>query len=385
MSLVQTTPGALSPVVAPTASTVPVATKPETAPANALTVANAANAANTTGSGSVRSLSGVRKAAIVLLVLGVERSGPLLRDLHRHEVAAIIHELARLGSVDARTAERVMTEFSGLAAGTKPLPIGNPELAKEFLEANLGKRQAREILSQLDDTAPSVPFQYLDALEPDVIAYHLAFEHPQTIALVLSNLSAEVSSAILERLDPDLVSDVGVRLATLEQVTSVSLAAVEAGLRERMSPVLENRFLEVTGGVDTLVEVLTRLDKGLQEKVIGALNAVDPELGMDVKSKLFVFDDMRILDDRQIQLVLRNVDANRLPLALKGTDAAVRDLFLNNLSSRARENLVDEMELLGSVRLADVEEAQSEILAVVATLEESGELVINRGGADFVS
>jgi flagellar motor switch protein FliG len=210
-------------------------------------------------------------------------------------------------------------------------------------------------------------------------------EHPQTIALVLSHLSPDFASAILDSIDEGVVAEIGVRLATLDQVTSTSLARVEAGIRERLSPVLENRFLEVTGGTDTLVELLTRLDKSLQEKVIDGLNSVDPELGKEVKNKLFVFDDMRILDDRQIQMVLRNVDANRLPMALKGVDPVVRDLFLNNLSSRARENLVDEMGLMGSVRIAEVEEAQAEILAVVASLEESGELVINRGGADFVS
>ncbi len=330
-------------------------------------------------------VTGARKAAVLILKLGVERSGPLLRGLHQHEVAAIIRELASLGSVDGKLADSILREFTELATGDRPLPLGDPRLAKEYLEANLGKRRAREILSQLDETAPSVPFQFLDALEPEVISFHLAMEHPQTVALVLSHLAPEFASAILGPMEPELVSDVGVRLATLEQVTSVSLAGVEAGLRERLSPVLENRFLEVTGGVDTLVELLTRIDKSLQERVIEALFATDPELGKEVKAKLFVFDDMRILDDRQVQLVLRSVDANRLPLALKGVDPVVRDLFLNNLSSRARENLLDEMDLLGSVRIADVEEAQAEILAVVSSLEESGELVINRGGADFVS
>ncbi len=330
-------------------------------------------------------MSGARKAAVLILKLGIEKSGPLLRGLEQHEVAAIIAELANLGSVDMELADGVLQEFVTLASGAKPLPIADVHLAKEYLETNLGKRRAREILSQLDDTAPSVPFQFLDAIEPDVVAFHMAQEHPQAIALVLSHLSPEFSSQILASLEPDLVSDIGVRLATLDQVTSTSLAAVEQGLRERLSPVLENRFLEVTGGVDTLVELLSHLNKNLQERVISALNSFDSELGKEVKAKLFVFDDIRILDDRQIQLVLRSVDANRLPLALKGVDPAVRDLFLNNLSSRARENLLDEMGLLGSVRLAEVEEAQAEILAVITGLEESGDLVINRGGADFVS
>ncbi len=337
------------------------------------------------GINDLAGLSGARKAAILILKLGIDKSGPLLRGLEQHEVAMVIRELASLGSVKMPVANSILKEFTELATGDKPLPIADVELAKEFLVTNLGKRRAREILSQLDETAPSVPFQFLDALDPEVIALHLAMEHPQTIALVISHLSPDFASAILDSIDEGLVAEIGVRLATLDQVTSTSLARVEAGVRERLSPVLENRFLEITGGTDTLVELLTRLDKTLQEKVIEGLNSVDPELGKEVKNKLFVFDDIRILDDRQIQMVLRNVDANRLPMALKGVDLIVRDLFLNNLSSRARENLVDEMGLMGSVRIAEVEEAQAEILAVVTGLEESGELVINRGGADFVS
>ncbi len=352
---------------------------PATGTIPAATALAAANGLDVTG------MTGARKAANLILKLGIDKSGPLLRGLEQHEVALVIRELASLGSVDLPVANSILKEFTRLASGEKPLPIADVELAKDYLVTNLGKRRAREILSELDETAPSVPFQFLDALDPEVIAVHLAMEHPQTIALVVSHLSPEFASAILDAIDDAMVAEIGVRLATLDQVTSTSLALVEAGVRERLSPVLENRFLEVTGGTDTLVELLTHLDKTLQEKVIDGLNSVDPELAKEVKAKLFVFDDMRILDDRQVQMVLRNVDANRLPMALKGVDPVVRDLFLNNLSSRARENLVDEMGLMGSVRIAEVEEAQAEILAVVAGPEESGELVTNRGGADFVS
>ncbi len=367
------------------ASATPAVTAPASSPVAANTLPAASALAVARGIDDLSGLSGARKAAILILKLGIDKSGPLLRGLEQHEVALVIRELASLGSVELPMANSILKEFTRLANGDKPLPIADVELAKEYLVANLGKRRAREILSELDETAPSVPFQFLDALAPDVIAFHLSAEHPQTIALVISHLSPEFASAILDSIDEALVAEIGVRLATLDQVTSTSLARVEAGIRERLSPVLENRFLEVTGGTDTLVELLTRLDKTLQEKVIEGLNSVDPDLGKEVKNKLFVFDDMRILNDRQIQMVLRNVDANRLPMALKGVDPVVRDLFLNNLSSRARENLVDEMGLMGSVRIAEVEEAQAEILAVVTGLEESGELVINRGGADFVS
>jgi flagellar motor switch protein FliG len=149
--------------------------------------------------------------------------------------------------------------------------------------------------------------------------------------------------------------------------------------------VLENKFLDATGGIDSLVEVITLADKAVEEIIMSGLKEVDAELAADVRAKLFVFADLQLLTDRQMQMVLRSIDSSILPLALKGVGDAVRDKVLNNLSSRARENLLDEIELLGSVRTTDVEDAQNQILEIVRQLEESGELVIDRGGGDFVS
>ena len=334
---------------------------------------------------TIHALPGARKVAILILRLGVEKAGPLLFGLKKHEVAAIIEELAHLGVVDTAEGDEILRQFIDDSTGEPPLPIGDAELARVFLRESLDDRTAREILSQIDGTADSVPFQFFDRLDPALVARNLVDEHAQTIALILTTLNFEYASAILENLPPEIVSEVGVRLSSIDKVSGEALRQVELGLEQRMKPSLENRFLATSGGVDTLVKLMGGLSKEMGEGILSALDDYDPDLGAEVRAQMFVFDDLMLLDNRQMQTVLRQVDSNVLPLALKGTGPALRDKFLDNLSSRAKDNLLDEMELLGSVRMADVAEAQTGILDSVRELEATGELVINRGGDDFVS
>ena len=329
-------------------------------------------------------LSARKKAAIVLLRLGAEGAGPLLRSLRRSELAAIVQEVASLGRVELELADQILAEFVEAAEGDA-LPSGDHELAFEYLESTFGERTAREVMGELDGSAPNIPFQFLDKLPPEVIAENLVAEQPQTIALVLSHLTPEQSAAIIRHLPSEKVVDVGVRLGMMDRVTSDALQAVEAGLRQRFAAVLENKFLDATGGIDSLVELMTLADKAVEDVIMSGLAEVDADLAAEVRAKMFVFADLQLLEDRQMQVVLRNVDSSRLPLALKGVADVVRSKVLDNLSSRARENMLDEIEMLGSVRMTDVEEAQNEILESIRQLEEAGEIVINRGGNDFVT
>lgn len=330
-------------------------------------------------------LPGARKVAILILRLGVEKAGPLLFGLKKHEVAAVIQELATLGVVDPSMGDSVLRDFIDDATGEPPLPIGDPELARHFLQESLDDRTAREILSTIDNTAETVPFQFFDRLDPAVVARNLVEEHPQTVALILSTLNFDYASSILDNLPQPMVSEIGMRLAAIDKVSGEALREVELGMEQRMKPSLENRFLSTSGGVDALVKLMGGLSKELGEGILASLDEYDPDLGAEVRAQMFVFDDLMLLDNRQMQTVLRQIDSNVLPLALKGTGPDLRNKFLDNLSSRAKENLIDEMELLGSVRMADVAEAQTGILDAVRELEATGELVINRGGDDFVT
>ncbi len=329
--------------------------------------------------------AGIRKAAILMLRLGVENAGPLLRELKAEEVSAIVAEMSALGQVNGSVATEVFTEFASRAnSGDRPLPAGDVDYAREMLETHFGDRAARELLSRIDDTAPAVPFQYLDPLDPEVVAASLAAEHPQTIAVVLSHIGPEEAARVLNALPAELLAETGVRLGRMEKVASAAVDALERGLRAKLAPVLERRFREAGGG-PILVSLLNRMDTESAEAIFEALQSSDPELAKEVQALLFVFEDLQLLDDRQIQTLLRHVDASTLPMALKGSPPSLRDHILDNMSSRAKQNLLDEMELIGSVRLSDVEEAREGVLEKVRELETSGELVINRGGGDFVS
>ncbi len=325
-----------------------------------------------------------RKAAIVLLRLGSEGAGPLLRSLRRSELTSIVQEVSSLGRIEVEVADAVLKEFLEATEG-EALPTGDHDLAFEYLQSTFGERTAREVMGELDGSAPNIPFQFLDNLEPAIVAENLAGEQPQIIALVLSHLTPAQSAEIISFLPSESVVEIGFRLGMMDRVTTDALEAVEAGLKVRFAGVLENKFLDATGGIDSLVELMTLADKAVEDVIMAGLAEQDAELAAEVRAKMFVFADLQLLDDRQMQVVLRNVDASRLPLALKGVADVVADKILNNLSSRAKENLLDEIELLGSVRMTDVEEAQTEILESVRGLEESGEIVINRGGNDFVT
>lgn len=328
---------------------------------------------------------GVRRAAILMMRLGVQQAGPLLRKLRPEEVSAIVAEMARLGPVNTEMANSIYREFTEVAkSGSKPLRVGDADLAREMLEANFGDRAAREVLSNIDDIATSVPFQYLDALDPDVVSEYLQAEHPQLSAAVLSHLGAEEAAKVMNALPEETLADVGVRLGRMEKVASAAVDALESGLRLKMTPVLERRFREAGGG-PILVALLNRMDNTSADAIFTALETSDPELAKEVRALLFVFEDLTLLDDRQMQRLLREVDMSVLPLALKGAPSWLRDHILDNLSSRAKENLLDEMEIIGSVRMSDVEEARESILEQVRRLESAGELVINRGGGDFVT
>ena len=329
-------------------------------------------------------LTSRQKAAIVLLRLGAEDAGPLLRALRRSELSAAAEMVSSLGRVDARLADSVLKEFLEAAEGDL-LPTGDYELAFQYLESTFGERTAREVMGELSGAAPNIPFQFLDTLEAEMIAEHLKGEQPQTVALVLSHLRPAQTAEIMAHLPSEEAVQVGFRLGVMDRVTSDALLAVEHGLRDRFAAILDNKYLDATGGIDSLVEVMTLANKEVEEVIMSGLADVDANLAAQIRKKMFVFSDLQLLEDKQMQVVLRNVDASRLPLALKGVADVVRDKVLNNLSSRARENLLDEIELLGSVRASDVEEAQDEILESVRQLEESGEIIINRGGSDFVT
>jgi len=327
-------------------------------------------------------LVGLRKAAILLIQMGKDQAARVLSQLKESEVEEITAEIVRLGTVDSEVADEVLAEFHDLATAHRYVGQGGMDLAKELLEASLGQDRAGEIIGRLADALKEVPFGFLAQADPRQLLSFVQDEHPQTIALVLAHLSAAQASQILSGLSAELQTDVAHRIAIMDRTSPDIIRQVEATLERKLSSVLQPGDLSSVGGLDPLVEIINRADRATERLILEGLAGRSPELAEEIRSKMFMFEDITELDDRSIQLVLRQVETSDIATALKGVRDDVRTKVMRNLSERAAENLADEIEMLGPVRLSTVEESQAKIVQAIRTLEESGQIVIRRGDDD---
>jgi flagellar motor switch protein FliG len=335
---------------------------------------------------SRKELPGLRKAAVFLAQLSKEEAGAVLAQLRPSEVEKLTTELMRLQGVDASDVDAVLTEFHTLMQARRFVGTGGVEFAREVLAAGLGEEKADGILSRLNVVYTELPFASLRNSDVRQLVTFLKDEHPQVIALVLAHLPAAQSAEVLSGFTPDQQADVAYRIALMDRTAPEMVRMVEEELGRRMGSLLAYQDMATVGGVETLVEIINRSPRPTERSILEWLENSDPELAERIRSQMFVFEDIVTIDDRSLQLVLRDVEANDLATALKGVRQDVRDKVVRNLSERAGENLIEEVELLGPVRARTVEEAQAKIVAVIRTLEEQGTLTIARGGEDdFVS
>jgi len=330
----------------------------------------------------ISGLSGTQKAAILLMKLGRDQAAKVLRTLRDDEVAAITTEIARLHAVPSEQVAAVLQEFRILSVAQRYVAQGGVDLARELLEQSLGVEKAREILERLHVSFVDAPFEFLRNADPRQILGFLQEEHPQTIALVLAHMAPDAASMVLSSLGEELQRDVAVRLAVMDRTSPDIVAAVEESLQKRLSSVLQPSELSAAGGVPSLVEILNRADRATERLIFEGLEDFDTELADEVRSRMFVFEDITTLDDRSIQLVLRQVDSKELAVALKGVKQEVRQKIFQNVSTRAAQNLQEEIDMMGAVRLKTVEEAQAGVVRVIRALEEAGQIVVARAGSD---
>jgi flagellar motor switch protein FliG len=288
----------------------------------------------------------------------------------------------RLGMIDGVVADGVLAEFSTMLKANRYMHHGGMDYATELLEASLGRDAAEALVGRLSTAFLDAPFGFLQKADPRQVLSFLQDEHPQTIALVLAHMPATLASAILSGLAGELQADVAHRIAVMDRTSPDIIRQVESTLERKLSSVLQPSDLSTVGGLQPLVDIINRADRATERLIMEGLAARNPELAEQVRSKMFMFEDITTLDDRAIQLVLRQVETNDLATALKGVREDVRDKVTRNLSERAAENLIDEIETLGAVRLRQVEESQAKIVQVIRTLEESGQIVIRRGDDD---
>lgn len=326
-------------------------------------------------------LTGKEKAAILLISLGPEASAQVFKHLSDEEIEELTLQIASLSKIEPEIRERVLNEFDGMMQAQEYIEQGGISYAREVLEAALGKERARVIMERLTATLQVRPFDFARKTEPTQILNFIQNEHPQTIALVLAYLKPEQASLILSALPPERQVDVAKRLATLDRTTPEVLEDIESTLEQRLSA-YEVHDYTVAGGIDAAVEILNHVDRATEKTIMEALEEDDPELAEEIRKRMFVFEDIVNLDDRAIQLIIREVESRDLALALKIASEEVSDRIYRNMSKRAANLLKEDIEFMGPVRLRDIEEAQSRVVSVVRRLEESGDLIISRGEED---
>ena len=328
-------------------------------------------------------LKGIQKAAILLIALGPEKSSLIFKHLKEDEIEDLTLEIANTKSVTIQVKEKVINEFYEVCLAQQYIAEGGIGYAKELLEKALGADKAMDVIGKLTASLQVKPFEFVKKTDASQLLNFIQDEHPQTIALILSYLSAAQSATILGALAPEKQADVARRIATMDRTSPDVIKEVERVLESKLSS-LVNQDYTIIGGVDAVVEILNTVDRGTEKHIMETLEVEEPDLADEIRKKMFVFEDILLLDDRSIQRVLRDVDNNDLAIACKGSAEEVQNAIFNNMSKRLAEMIREDMEFMGPVRMKDVEEAQQKIVNIIRKLEDSAEIVISRGGGDEI-
>ncbi|MCK4720824.1 flagellar motor switch protein FliG [bacterium] len=324
---------------------------------------------------------GKRKAAVIMAALGKDSAAEIYKYLTDSEVEIITMELANIGKIDSDLIDDVYRDFHEIGVAQQYITMGGVDYARSVLEEALGSARAEEVVQRLSTFLQVSPFDFVRRTDPQAITNFIINEHPQTIALVMAYLETNQASMLLSALDAEKQAEVAMRLALLDRTSPEVIREIERVMEKNLSAILSQEFSSA-GGVQSLVEVLNKVDRGTEKAILEALGDRDPELAEQVKNMMFVFEDIIHLDDRSVQQVLREVDTKELSLALKGVSEEVATKVFKNMSKRAASMLQEEMEFMGPVRLKDVETAQQRIVNIIRQLEDQGDIIIVKGGEE---
>jgi flagellar motor switch protein FliG len=326
-------------------------------------------------------LDGRQKAAILLVSLGPERAAQIFCHLKEDEIEALSLDMAKLNQIPSDLSQEVINEMVDTCVAQSYMAEGGVEYAREVLERSVGPERARLIVGRLSAAIERRPFEFLRRTAPEQIHAFIRNEASQTIGLVVANLHPELAAQVLALLEPEEQAEVAMRIGTMRETSPEVIESVESVLRQRLSNVVSQDYADA-GGVHSLAEILNHTDRGTERNVLDSLAQVDAELAEEVRMLLFTFEDIIKLDDRSIQLVLKEVDSKDLAVALRGVGKDVQQRIFGNMSERGAEMLAEEMEFMPAQKRVVVEEAQGRIVAVVRRLEEAGGIVITRGNDD---
>lgn len=330
-----------------------------------------------------KGLSGKQKAAVLLISLGPDVSANVYKHLNEEEIEKLTLEISGVKKVDSLTKEETLEEFHNIALAQDYITQGGIGYAKTILEKALGHEQAMTIINRLTSSLQVRPFDFARKADPAQILNFIQNEHPQTIALILSYLDSAQAGQILSELPQEIQADIARRIAVMDSTSPEIINEVEQILERKLSATVTQDYTN-TGGIEAVVEVLNGVDRSTERTILDALEIQDPELAEEIKKRMFVFEDIVTLDSRAIQRVIRDCENEDLLLALKVSSEEVKEIIFKNMSQRMVETFKDEIEYMGPVRLRDVEEAQSRIVAVIRRLEDAGEIVVARGGGDDI-
>lgn len=326
--------------------------------------------------------AGARKAAVLLLSMGSEEAAGILRYMKRSDVEAITVEIAKMKRVDPSLQDEVLNEFYHLAQADRQIAEGGADLAKEMLERAFDDQRATEIMHRLRNFLQKRPFEILRKVEASTITALVQDEHPQTIAVILSHTEPAQSAEVLSALPADLQTDVARRIALMGRAAPEVIKEVENLIEQKLSDLAADEASGGGGGLNVIVPILNNTERAAERLIMARLEEQDPELAENIRNRMFVFENIVQLEDRYIQKVLRRVDNKTLAMAMKGGAPDITDKLMKNLSQKAAELLKDDIDVLGPVRIRDVEQAQREIVNIIRQLEDQGEIIISRGEKD---
>ena len=320
-------------------------------------------------------LGGVTKAAIVMLLLGEDATSEVFRHLSEDEIERLAKEMAELGQVSAKMSESVLDEFHQTVVASEFVTRGDIGYARRILEKTLGPEAARRILDRVMRSFQSTAgFKSLTAVDPEQLSKFILGEHPQTIALILAHLNSASAAQLITLLPDELRADVLTRMASLDDISPDVVRRISTVIEQRLKT-LGGPSREQHGGVRAVAELFNRLERTISGPVLEAIESQRPELAVSIRNLMFVFDDLVHVDDNGMREIVQRADKKALTIALKGASEEIRGRFFSNMSKRAADMLREEMEVLGAVRLRDVEKAQQDIVSIARKLEEEGVIV----------
>lgn len=327
--------------------------------------------------------SGIQKAAILLITLGPEKASSLFQHLKEDEIEGLTLEIANTRSVSSQDKEDVLEEFYQVCLAQQYISEGGIGYAKELLEKALGDEKAQGVIAKLTASLQVRPFEFVRKTEPSQLLNFIQDEHPQTIAMILSYLAPTQAAMVLSALPPEKQADVARRIAQMDRTSPDVIKEVERVLERKLAS-LVNQDYTIVGGIDSVVNILNSVDRTTEKHIMESLEIEEPELADEIRKKMFVFEDILLLDDRSIQRVLRDVENADLEMALKSSTEEVQNVIFRNLSKRLAAMIKEDMDFMGPVRMKDVEDAQQKIVGVIRRLEDAAEIVISRGGGDDI-